>query len=75
VKLKSASTFAELLPNEIVRLFDGPKYFGLKPTALNDAISKGLIPRPMALTVGGRAKGWTGAQVIAHQTRLFEAKG
>jgi predicted DNA-binding transcriptional regulator AlpA len=65
----------ELGPNEIIRKHDGPLYFGLQRTALDKAIADGAIPRPMALTPGGRARGWLGAAIIEWQQRLVEANG
>lgn len=63
----------ELDPNQIVRKGEGPKYFGLKSTALDDAIKAELIPAPFALTEGGRAKGWTGRQIIDHHNARIAA--
>jgi hypothetical protein len=58
-----------LHPNEIVRFRDGPKYFGLGMTQINEKIKAGEIEPPMALSDSGRAKGWTGQQIINHQQR------
>ena len=57
---KKQQTVGELGPNEVVRKFDGFRYFGLKATALDAAIKAGLIPKPIRLTPGGRAVGWLG---------------
>jgi hypothetical protein len=54
----------ELNPLQIVRLSDGPLYFGLAPTQLGEKIKSGEIPEPQYLTATGRARGWTGAQII-----------
>ncbi len=61
-----------LSPNTIVRKADGPRVFGLRPTAIDDAIAEGRIPPPMRLTLGGRACGWTGAQILEHRHKLLE---
>jgi predicted DNA-binding transcriptional regulator AlpA len=62
---------AELLPNEIVRLRDGKKFFGFGPTALAEKIKNGEVPTPVKL--GLRARGWTDAQIIAWQKNLVAA--
>jgi predicted DNA-binding transcriptional regulator AlpA len=61
----------EIHPNEIVRLKDGPRYFGFSPTQIDVKIKTGEIPPPMALSATGRARGWTGAQILEHQARLM----
>ena len=53
-------------PDEIVRWKNGPKYFGLRPSQLNENIKKGLIPPPFPLVEGGRGKGWTGRMIQDH---------
>ena len=44
----------DLDPNEIIRREDGPKYFGLKRSQLDEQIKRGAIPRPFPLVEGGR---------------------
>ena len=63
----------ELSPNEIVRWRDGPRYFGYKPTQLDEKIKSGEIPPPMALSDSGRARGWLGSQIIEHQQKRLAA--
>ena len=63
----------ELDPNQIVRKGQGPKYFGLRPTALDDAIKAKLIPAPFVLIEGGHAKGWLGSQIIEWQAQRVAA--
>jgi hypothetical protein len=63
-----------LHPNEIVRKCDGPKYFGYGHTEIDAKIKSGEIEAPIALSESGRAKGWTGQQIINHQQRLFSRK-
>lgn len=65
--------FAALHPAEIIRKHAGPRFFGLRHTALDDAIKRGEIPAPIPLTPGGRARGWLGATILEHQRRLAEA--
>ena len=60
----------ELDPNQIVRWSEGRKYFGYKHTQLDEKIKSGEIPAPFPLSNTGRAKGWTGRQIIEHQQRL-----
>jgi hypothetical protein len=56
--------------HQIVRKGEGgKKYFGLGPTQLEEGIKKGEIPPPFDLTDSGRAKGWTGQQIIDHHAR------
>lgn len=66
---------AELDPNQIVRWSEGSKYFGYKHTQLDEKIKSGEIPAPFSLSDSGRAKGWTGRQIIEHQQRLLARKG
>jgi predicted DNA-binding transcriptional regulator AlpA len=63
----------DLDPNQIVRMHEGRKYFGYGPTQIEEKINRGEIPAPMALSATGRAKGWTGQQIIDHQRRLLTA--
>ncbi len=58
-----------LHPNEIIRLNEGPTFFGYKHSELDQKIKSGEIPTPFALSDGGRAKGWTGQQIIDYQRR------
>jgi hypothetical protein len=64
---------SELDPNQIIRLRHGRKYFGFGPTQLDLKIKSGEVPKPLALSDTGHAKGWLGSQIIAHQRRLLEA--
>jgi predicted DNA-binding transcriptional regulator AlpA len=57
----------ELHPNQIVRFCEGRKYFGLKHTQLDEKIKSGEIPAPMKLSDSGRARGWTGRQILEWQ--------
>jgi predicted DNA-binding transcriptional regulator AlpA len=64
-------TLAPLEPNQVVRKKDAFKYFGLKPTAIDEGIANGSIPRPFALSP--KARGWFGWQIIEYQQKLIEA--
>jgi predicted DNA-binding transcriptional regulator AlpA len=58
---------APLSPNDIVRFKDGPRVYGMSPTAIRDGIKLGDIEEPMRL--GQRALGWTGQQILDWQAR------
>lgn len=57
----------ELDPYQIVRFYEGAKYFGYKHSQLPEKIKSGEIPAPFPLSDSGRAKGWTGRQIIKWQ--------
>jgi predicted DNA-binding transcriptional regulator AlpA len=57
-------------PNEVIRLKDGPTYFGFGPTQIDAKIKTGEIPPPLSLSASGRARGWLGSQIIEHQAKL-----
>jgi hypothetical protein len=42
---------------------------GLGPTQRDEAIKKGLLPRPVPLLPGGRSKAYTGQQLLDIQAR------
>ena len=51
------------------------RVLGLGISQINEGIRDGSIPQPIDLTPNGRAKGWTGAQLIEHQQkRLAERR-
>ncbi len=60
----------EIHPNQIVRLKDGPRYFGLSENRIYEKIKAGEIPAPMSLSATGRARGWLGSQILEYQARL-----
>jgi hypothetical protein len=64
----------ELNPYQIVRLHDGPLYFGFASTQLALKIKTGEIPEPMYLSANGRSRGWTGQQIIDHHIALAAAQ-
>jgi predicted DNA-binding transcriptional regulator AlpA len=49
------------------RVSDGWKYFGYRNSILHKKIESGEIPKPIALSDGGRARGWFGRVIIAWQ--------
>ena len=64
---------SELHPNELVRKKQAGKFLGLKATALDDAIKAGKIPAPIAAYEGGRAKFFTGQQIMDHIAKRIAA--
>jgi predicted DNA-binding transcriptional regulator AlpA len=63
----------DLDPNQIVRLSQGPKYFGYKHTQQDEKIKDGTLPPPFPLSENGRARGWLGRQIIEHHRRRLAA--
>jgi predicted DNA-binding transcriptional regulator AlpA len=61
---------AEIHPNQIIRRKDGPKFFGLSENQIDTKIRLGEIPKPMALSATGRARGWLGSVVLEYQAQL-----
>jgi|SRR5882724_9392141 len=60
----TAPDFESLRPHHIVRYHEGAKFFGFGPTALAAKIKSGQIPAPKFLSDDGRARGWTGDQIL-----------
>jgi predicted DNA-binding transcriptional regulator AlpA len=58
--------------DEVVRLRDAPKYFGLGRTKIRELIAKGEIPKPIYFSP--RCVGWYGHQIHAYQRKVIEAK-
>lgn len=54
-------------PDYFYRLADGSKFFGYRPTTLDEKIKSGEIPKPITLSDSGRAKGWFGRAILAWQ--------
>jgi predicted DNA-binding transcriptional regulator AlpA len=68
-------------PNQMVRLSDGWKYFGVRATQIDEHVIRGNIPAPISISdskekgKASRARGWLGSQIIAwQQARLAAAK-
>jgi predicted DNA-binding transcriptional regulator AlpA len=62
-------------PNQIVRLQDGWKYFGLRGTQIDEHIQQGNIPAPITISdskekgKASRARGWLGKQILDWQEK------
>jgi hypothetical protein len=54
-------------PDWFYRVYDGWKYFGYRNSILHLKIESGEIPAPIALSDGGRARGWFGRTILAWQ--------
>jgi predicted DNA-binding transcriptional regulator AlpA len=68
---KPAALTAHLLnPHQIIRRRDAAPYFGYGHAQLDELIRTGKIPRPMPLSEGGKASGWTGQQILDHHEHL-----
>jgi hypothetical protein len=59
-----------LSPDEIVRVVDAPRYFGVRATNLRMYIKLGQIPAPLVLV--GHAKGWRGQTILEWQRKRSE---
>jgi hypothetical protein len=60
-------------PAAFYRWSQGFKLFGLKHSQLCEAVKTGKLPPPMESAEGGKAKGWTGSQIIRHRRERFAA--
>jgi predicted DNA-binding transcriptional regulator AlpA len=56
-----------LVPGEFYRRSENWKYYGYRPTQLEEKIKSGEIPPPISLSDTGRACGWFGRTIIAWQ--------
>lgn len=61
-----------LSPDEIVRMCDAPRYFGVRATNLRMFIKLGEIPEPLILV--GQAKGWRGSTILEWQAARKQAQ-
>jgi predicted DNA-binding transcriptional regulator AlpA len=59
-----------LADDEIVRLCNAEKYFGVKRSRLREKIESGEVPRPFKIS--NRAVGWLGSQIHQYQRALRE---
>jgi hypothetical protein len=66
-ELRAAVSTGPIQPDFFYRLADGSKWFGYRSAQLFDAINKGIVPKPIALSDTGRAKGWFGRTILAWQ--------
>ena len=58
-------------PGAFYRWREGFKLFGLKHSALSEAVNTGKLPPPTEAVEGGKAKGWFGFQIIKHRRKRF----
>jgi hypothetical protein len=72
-KLPSLDAQPMINPDWFYRVSDGWKFFGYRNSVLHVKISTGEIPTPIALSDGGRARGWFGRTILEWQ-REREAK-
>jgi predicted DNA-binding transcriptional regulator AlpA len=62
-------------PNQFVRLSDGPLYFGLRATQIDEHIQLKNIPAPITISdstekgKASRARGWLGKQILDWQEK------
>jgi predicted DNA-binding transcriptional regulator AlpA len=66
-ELRNAIANRPLRPDDFYRMSEAERFFGYRHSRLPEAIEKGAIPKPIAISDGGRAKGWFGRQIIAWQ--------
>jgi predicted DNA-binding transcriptional regulator AlpA len=60
-----------LSPLHIIRQKYGPQVFGYSKTQIEETIRTGEIPEPIPLSASGRARGWTGQQILDHRQRCI----
>jgi predicted DNA-binding transcriptional regulator AlpA len=70
---KNDQELPPLHPNQIVRLSEGEKYLGYRHSQRDELIKAGKLPAPISLVDGGKAKAWTGQQIIDHQRERLAA--
>jgi predicted DNA-binding transcriptional regulator AlpA len=63
----------ELHPDYFYRVYEAGSFFGYSNTVLHLKIESGEIPPPVALSKGGRARGWFGRTIIAWQAERKRA--
>jgi predicted DNA-binding transcriptional regulator AlpA len=68
-RTKESTVPQRLADDQVVRLKDGPKFFGVGRSKLAEMIQKGAIPKP--LRFGPRCVGWLGAQIHQYQNQLM----
>lgn len=62
--------YEALEPNEIVRVCDGPRVWGLSHSQIEEKVKLGEIPRPKRFFPTGKASGWTGHVINEHRRKL-----
>ena len=53
-----------LSPHEVIRKYEGKKYFGYERSRIKELIKKKVIPPTSPVGPGARAQIWTGAQIL-----------
>jgi hypothetical protein len=61
---------SELRRDQIVRKKYGPFYFGYEQAAIDALEKKKKLPLSFPLSEGGRARAWTGAQILDHRADM-----
>ena len=59
-----------LIPDQIYRPKEWPAFLGVGYTQIYEMIKDGEIPPPLKLRKRGRAVGYLGSTLIAHQKKL-----
>jgi predicted DNA-binding transcriptional regulator AlpA len=72
---KSKASARPLVVGQIYRRSEGPAYFGLQSSQIDEKIKSGEIPPPFPLTDTGRASGWLGQTILAWQAARIAAAG
>jgi hypothetical protein len=61
---------SELRRDQIVRKKYGPFYFGYQQAAIDALEKKKKLPLSFPLSEGGRARAWTGGQILDHHAEM-----
>lgn len=69
-KSTTTNTPRQLGDDEVVRLKDGPKYFGVGKSRLAEMVAKGIVPKPIHFSE--RCVGWLGSAIHEYQRSLRE---
>jgi predicted DNA-binding transcriptional regulator AlpA len=67
-KPATANAPRQLGDDEVVRLKDGPKFFGVGRSRLAEMIQKGIAPKPIRFSE--RCVGWFGRTIHEYQQSL-----
>jgi predicted DNA-binding transcriptional regulator AlpA len=70
--VKVTTNTTSLGDDEVVRLKDGPKFFGLGRTKIRELVAAGKIPKPIHFSE--RCVGWYGRQIHEYQRRVAAEK-
>jgi hypothetical protein len=61
---------SQLRRDQIIRKKYGPFYFGYEQAAIAALEKKKKLPLSFLLSEGGRARAWTGAQILDHRAEM-----